>query len=387
MSTQAINDRLEKDEETVASEISNEEGLFQKSIVVNDGKKEGCSNYFVGAVIIAVIVATVMIFLVSGTTCGYHSGEPEFQQEEPPSFEYSLYDGFAPVSAVSLFYRSEGDLNQVGFIDEEGCFDLVYYQRMEDNKVASPLCNEYTKDIRSLEISENYSMIAHGNVVEVWHAEYSMEVDARTWVEVPAGTGSNIISVPDVTGFGKKIERLSDERIIVASDEAVHYFEFSEESTWIEAKRWEGVIGFDVDPERTNLAIYNAEEITIYDLSTRWHLQSYEPIVHKSPKKITSAAVSEHGTRVHIVTDHGYNTVTVMSLFASNIKGFNTPTKLVGDIVYSLHTGCMFNFRTGKYLSVTVEDIDDIFDVQIAGDRIAVLLERDGVKMVDVYKR
>eukprot|EP00545_Synedropsis_sp_CCMP1620_P007403 CAMPEP_0119011178 /NCGR_PEP_ID=MMETSP1176-20130426/5500_1 /TAXON_ID=265551 /ORGANISM="Synedropsis recta cf, Strain CCMP1620" /LENGTH=407 /DNA_ID=CAMNT_0006963957 /DNA_START=46 /DNA_END=1269 /DNA_ORIENTATION=+ len=401
-------DHSVKDEDTIASETYDEESRQSGVVVANKKKQETRKkNFLIAGVLGLVIVTGIILALV--LVASDRRSEPAFAQDEPSSlvFEYQLADTFAPVSAASLLYRgaatdrtSSSWDTQVGFVDDDGCVDFVRYSTDDDQeetqvKNQRPLCNDYnTKDVHSLHSSENYSVVAHGNSVEVWgFFSNPAYPDITTWAGIPTGgPGANVIFRPDIPGFGKKVQQLSEDRLVVLSDEAVHSFKMSEYTEnaykWTESMRWEGAIGFDVDAERTTLAIYDTEKITVFDLEDAdWYQDSYDPTVHFSPKEITSIAVSNRGTRIHVVTDHGFDVVTVISLLTDNIKGFNTPTILAGDIVYSVESGCMFNIRNGQYLSIQIKDIDDIFNVQVAGDRIMVLLERDGVKTVDIYEK
>ena len=387
MGSVAIDDYQMKLDETVNSETSYEEVTAP---AVTKTRKNCLFTGVVGGIVVLV--------LILGLTFGIKKPnqdpaiEPSFQEEEP-STKYQRFESIFPVKAADVFYSGEGALGQVGFIDEDGCVNVIHY---DNDEVYERLCKDFGNDISSFQIKETDVIIAHGGLVEIWTtigvADTNAATMAHTWEPLPISTTGdilNVISEPSVPGFGKKVYDIGM-YLIIASDEGIFSYSKprSPDMPWTQNHHWENAIGFDGDREQTNLAVYDDKTITIYDLSAAWWGESYEPTVHISPMEINSVAVSMHGARVYVISkSFEFNSVTMIhDLTSGQKKYFNHPHKHFDDIIYSIRSGSIFDIRSGSFLCVEVEDADDVFDIQADGICIAVLFERDGVKMVDFYK-
>ena len=382
---------MKDDDDTVTSSTSDKEVQHAADAVTKTRK----NRFFMGVIggIVVVVLALIM-----GLTFGLTKANqdptsitgPVFQEEEPSTSEYHEYqlsESLAPVEAADLFYK--GIWDEAGFIDEDGCVNVIHYENYD---VYEPLCKDFNNDISSFQIKYTDVIIAHSGLVEIWTSIWNADAIAHTWEPLPKSTTGdilNVISKPGVPGFGKKVYDIGM-YLIIASDEGIFSYSKprSPDMPWTQNHHWENAIGFDGDREQTNLAVYDDKTITIYDLSAAWWGESYEPTVHISPMEINSVAVSMHGARVYVISkSFEFNSVTMIhDLTSGQKKYFNHPHKHFDDIIYSIRSGSIFDIRSGSFLCVEVEDADDVFDIQADGICIAVLFERDGVKMVDFYK-
>jgi hypothetical protein len=193
----------------------------------------------------------------------------------------------------------------------------------------------------------------------------------------------NVVSKPEVPGFGKKLLFDKNSNVLIASDVGVHHFSLDRQSGWIAGNFWQGALGFDTDPEETTLAIYDASEVMVHIMDDEWWWPDYEPIVFASNDPIASLAVLDGA--VHLVTTQG-PVVAVTSHFSGNTKTFKEPTKILNDMVLELDSGHVFDVRKGYFLGVSIEGASDVFKVKAAGDRVIAFLERGGIKMIEVYE-
>jgi hypothetical protein len=385
MGSVAIDDYQMKLDETVNSETSYEEVTAP---AVTKTRKNCLFTGVVGGIVVLV--------LILGLTFGIKKPnqdpaiEPSFQEEEP-STKYQRFESIFPVKAADVFYSGEGALGQVGFIDEDGCVNVIHY---DNDEVYERLCKDFGNDISSFQIKETDVIIAHGGLVEIWTtigvADTNAATMAHTWEPLPISTTGdilNVISEPSVPGFGKKVYDIGM-YLIIASDQGVFSYSKprSPDMPWIQNHHWESAIGFDVDLEETTLAVYDSSNITIYDLSADWWGDSYEPTLHTFFRPITTLAVSMHGNRVYVICDFGFKSFAIRDIFTDEMRFLDAPFKILGDVVYSTKSGSLFDIRSGTYLDIEVEDADDVFGIQVDGIHIAVLLERDGVKTVDFYE-
>jgi hypothetical protein len=56
-------------------------------------------------------------------------------------------------------------------------------------------------------------------------------------------------------------------------------------------------------------------------------------------------------------------------------------------MIYSVDSGSLFDVGTGQNVSIHVDSGDDIHAVYADRDRISVVVERNGDKMVDIYQK
>lgn len=328
-------------------------------------------------------VGLVLVTLVFGLAFGLTSSKKKYR---PPGNEaagelgivdatlnyYQLAESIPHVSAINL------DQDQIVYIDSEnGCLHVINYG---SDELFAPLCKRFI-DVRSIAVAGTSAIIAQGSQIEHWHRSESNE-----WLHNEGGAKRTKIIYNKASGFGKKIAYLETiSQLIVASDESVFVYRQQNGNKWKLEMTFD-VTGFAVDEDQTTLALYDSNTITVYDIQVnRWYAIDGTIVYDEKPFPISSVKLSDNG--VHVISkDPDSDKVTVYNLETDESKYVTFESKIVGDAVYSVHTGCIVDAVTGEYLSVAVKNADDVFDIKISEGRIVVLLEREGENMMEIYE-
>jgi hypothetical protein len=299
--------------------------------------------------------------------------------------EYELIETLTPAGPVGLFSTPSKD--EVGYIDTEtGCLNIVKFEDndlmgSETDEFVEPLCSEFL-DVRSVTLRGDEAIVASGGRIKL----YTFGSDV--WFQQPGGEKSiTMIHAPgDSPNFGKKVAYFGTmTQLIVADDENVYLYRWIQGRKWVQDTSWTA-IGFAVDPEETTLAVYDSKKVMVFDLTPQnWYMRLDEPTIYKSSAPISTVVVSNSG--IHIVSQPSDGSVITNAVTKSSFKVANFATKVVGDAIYSIGSGCLVDITTGEYFQISVDDADNVFDVQVSKRRIVVQLERNGVKMVDIYEK
>lgn len=354
---------------------------------IDDVDPKSRNKFYVKLFLIAALVAGVLGISISFAKGSPNENttfveEPPFE-EEPTAHDFVLINSHLPASAADAYYYGDGAWDVMTWIDEKGCIN-VHHDDTGDVYDAEPLCDNYKDDIRSLYANKNVVGVARGGNVEFWISLWDRDSNGYKLMpyESPLTKG-NVVSKPEVPGFGKKLLFDKNSNVLVASDVGVHHFSLDRQSGWVAGNIWQGALGFDMDPEETTLAIYDASEVMVHNMDDEWWWPDYEPIVFASNDPIASLAV--HNGAVHVVTTQG-SVVVVTSNFSDDTKTFSEPTKILDDMVLELDSGHVFDVRKGSFLGVSFDGASDVFKVKAAGNRVIAFLERSGIKMIEVYE-
>jgi hypothetical protein len=284
--------------------------------------------------------------------------------------DFQLTESMPHISAINL------DNDEIVYIDgDTGCLNVISYTAGNNFE---PLCGHFSK-IRSVYIHDDSVIIAQSDTIE--HYERS---DSE-WLRNPGGAKRTSIIKNSSPGFGKKTVFLQTyTQLVIASDENVYVYKRQNMNMWKLKKTFE-MANFAVNDDQSTLAIYDSDSVTVFDLSlNRWYIVD-DPITYNPSSPISSVQLSEDG--VHIVSTPVDNMFTVSNVATGEFTRLIFESKIVGDAVYSVNSGCVVDAITGEYLSVDVQDADDVFDIKISDDRIVVLLEREGETMMDIYEK